>query len=89
MIGGAVVDESFVDRYGPPGLVTAALQVFGRLDAAPNAASREVARLYPERAAVSEHASPVVESRLTTTLPGTSKDGHLPGQSMQACAIVS
>jgi hypothetical protein len=48
MVGGAVVDESFVDRYGPPGLVAAALRVFGRFDVALNVAGQHVARLYPD-----------------------------------------
>ena len=47
MLSGTAIDASFVKRHGPPGLVPAALRVFGRFDAALNVAGLHVARLYP------------------------------------------
>jgi hypothetical protein len=48
MVAGTSVDSSFVRRHGPPGLVPAALRIFGRFDAALNVAGLHVAKLYPD-----------------------------------------
>jgi hypothetical protein len=48
IVSGTAVDASFLKRHGPPGLVPAALRVFGRFDAAMNVAGLHVAKLYPE-----------------------------------------
>jgi hypothetical protein len=48
MVAGTAVDSSFVRRHGPPGLVPAALRIFGRFDAALNVAGLHVAKLYPD-----------------------------------------
>jgi hypothetical protein len=48
ILSGTAIDASFVKRHGPPGLVPAALRVFGRFDAALNVASLHVAKLYPD-----------------------------------------
>jgi hypothetical protein len=47
MMTGTALDASFVKRNGPPGLVPAAIRVFGRFDAALNVAGLHVAKLYP------------------------------------------
>lgn len=47
MVTGTALDASFVKRNGPPGLVPAAIRVFGRFDAALNVAGLHVAKLYP------------------------------------------
>jgi hypothetical protein len=48
MVTGTTTDSSFVKRHGPPGLVSAALRIFGRFDAALNVAGLHVAKLYPD-----------------------------------------
>jgi hypothetical protein len=48
MSSGTLIDAPFVKRYGPPGLVTATLRVFGRFDAALNVAGLHLAKLYPD-----------------------------------------
>lgn len=48
MVTGTAIDSSFLKRHGPPGLVTAALRIFGRFDAALNVAGLQVAKLYPD-----------------------------------------
>ena len=47
MVTGTAIDAPFVKRNGPPGLVPAAIRVFGRFDAALNVAGLHVAKLYP------------------------------------------
>ncbi|HWO25322.1 MAG TPA: hypothetical protein VNO30_41565 [Kofleriaceae bacterium] len=47
MVAGTSIDASFLKRNGPPGLVPAALRIFGRFDAALNVAGLHVAKLYP------------------------------------------
>lgn len=47
MVTGTAIDASFLKRNGPPGLVPAAIRVFGRFDAALNVAGLHVAKLYP------------------------------------------
>jgi hypothetical protein len=47
MLTGSALDASFVRRHGPPGLVSAALRIFGRFDAALNVAGLHVAKLDP------------------------------------------
>lgn len=48
MVAGTSIDASFLKRHGPPGLVSAALRIFGRFDAALNVAALQVAKLYPD-----------------------------------------
>lgn len=48
MVAGTSIDASFLKRHGPPGLVSAALRIFGRFDAALNVAGLQVAKLYPD-----------------------------------------
>lgn len=48
LVSGTVIDASFIERYGPPGLVAATRRVFGRFDAALNVAGLHVAKLYPD-----------------------------------------
>jgi hypothetical protein len=48
MVNGTALDSSFVQRHGPPGLVSAARRIFGRFDAALNVAGLHVAKLYPD-----------------------------------------
>lgn len=48
MVGGTAIDASFLKRHGPPGLVPAAVRIFGRFDAALNVAGLHVAKLYPD-----------------------------------------
>jgi len=48
MVAGTALDPSFVQRHGPPGLVSAARRIFGRFDAALNVAGLHVAKLYPD-----------------------------------------
>lgn len=48
MSSGTVIDATFVKRYGPPGLVSAARRVFGRFDAALNVAGLHFSKLNPE-----------------------------------------
>lgn len=51
MLGGTAVNVSFIERYGPAGLVTAARTIFGGFDAALEVAARHVTRLYPNASA--------------------------------------
>jgi hypothetical protein len=51
MVTGTAIDSSFLKRHGPPGLVPAAVRVFGRFDAALNVAGLHAAELYPDQAA--------------------------------------
>ncbi|HEX7844140.1 MAG TPA: hypothetical protein VF469_41980, partial [Kofleriaceae bacterium] len=48
MLSGTAIDATFVQRYGPPGLVAAARRIFGRFDAALNVAGLHVSKLYPD-----------------------------------------
>jgi hypothetical protein len=48
MVTGSTIEASFLKRHGPPGLVPAALRIFGRFDAALNVAGLQVAKLYPD-----------------------------------------
>ncbi len=48
MVAGTALDPSFVQRHGPPRLVSAARRIFGRFDAALNVAGLHVAKLYPD-----------------------------------------
>jgi len=48
MLSGTAIDATFVQRYGPPGLVAAARRVFGRFDAALNVAGLHISKLYPD-----------------------------------------
>lgn len=45
---GQAVEAAFVARYGQPGLVPAAKRLFGRFDAALNAANVHLARQFPD-----------------------------------------
>lgn len=47
MVTGTAIEASFLKRNGPPGLVPAAIRIFGRFDAALNVAGLHVAKLYP------------------------------------------
>jgi len=49
MLGRKTVDAGLVRRYGPPGLVAAAIRVFGHFDVALNVAGQHVEKLYPDR----------------------------------------
>ncbi|MEP6864172.1 MAG: hypothetical protein ABJE66_26335 [Deltaproteobacteria bacterium] len=49
LASGTTIDASFVNRYGPRGLVAATKREFGRFDAALNVASLRVAQLYPDK----------------------------------------
>ena len=60
LLGGRVVEAAFLKRHGPPGLVAAAKKLFGRFDAALNAANLAVAdqvqtKRRAEREAAREH----------------------------------
>jgi hypothetical protein len=48
MLSGTAIDATFVQRYGPPGLVAAARRIFGRFDAALNVAGLHISKLYPD-----------------------------------------
>jgi hypothetical protein len=48
MVTGTAIDASFLKRHGPPGLVPAAVRIFGRFDAALNVAGLQAAELYPD-----------------------------------------
>lgn len=48
LLSGTTVEASFVKRYGRPGLAAAAKRLFGRFDAALNAANVALAQKYPD-----------------------------------------
>ena len=47
LMGGSTVEASYVRRHGPPGLAAAAKRLFGRFDAALNAANLVLAQRFP------------------------------------------
>ncbi len=47
LLSGTAVEASFVRRHGQPGLAAAAKRIFGRFDAALNAANLHLAQQYP------------------------------------------
>jgi hypothetical protein len=49
LMAGGAVEASFVARHGQPGLVAGAKRLFGRFDAALNAANLHLARQHPDR----------------------------------------
>jgi hypothetical protein len=49
LMAGGAVEASFVARHGQPGLVSGAKRLFGRFDAALNAANLHLARQKPDR----------------------------------------
>ncbi len=48
LLTGQVVEAAFVTRHGRPGLVAGAKRIFGRFDAALNAANLHLARKHPD-----------------------------------------
>lgn len=48
LLSGTAVEASFVRRHGQPGLAAAAKRLFGRFDAALNAANLALAQRYPD-----------------------------------------
>jgi len=48
LLSGTTVEASFVKRYGQPGLAAAAKRIFGRFDAALNAANLNLAQRFPD-----------------------------------------
>jgi hypothetical protein len=50
LAGGTTVDAWFMKRYGPRGLVPAAVRIFGRFEVAMDVAALRVAALYPDGA---------------------------------------
>ncbi|HVK74692.1 MAG TPA: hypothetical protein VM734_15290 [Kofleriaceae bacterium] len=48
LLSGVAIDAAFLTRRGQPGLVAAAKRLFGRFDAALNAANLHLAQQYPE-----------------------------------------
>lgn len=48
LLGGSAVEASYLRRHGAPGLVSAAKRLFGRFEAALNAANLVLAQRYPD-----------------------------------------
>jgi hypothetical protein len=55
LLSGTVVEAAFLNRHGRPGLVPAAKRIFGRFDAALNAANLHLAQRYPEGIPTPKH----------------------------------
>ena len=47
-LGGTEVEAAYLKRHGAPGLVAATKRLFGRFDAALNAANLALAQRYPD-----------------------------------------
>lgn len=55
LLGGTAVEAAFINRHGKPGLVTSAKKIFGRFDAALNAANLALAQRYPDGIPTPKH----------------------------------
>lgn len=55
LLGGTAVEAAFINRHGKPGLVAGAKRIFGRFDAALNAANLHLAQQYPDGIPTPKH----------------------------------
>lgn len=74
LLGGSAVEAAYLRRHGAPGLVAAAKRLFGRFEAALNAANLALAQRYPDgppsRRAQQRMAAPPRPRPIATTRDG-------------------